>query len=454
MGSIIRLALASWLLFCTCAGLAAANVESRSPFRQGHWWDPTRSGHGFEILNNAGGDIFVVWYTYDTAGAPTWYTAQGTLGTLDTAWSLQKHRWAQGRIAESANVGNLRLSIDHFEKLTASWQVDGGQGTWKLEPFVQSGTINEVDLSGHWYDPAHSGWGMTLVDQGDVFGAVIYAYDPAGAPTWVAGFDRGRGTKIDLHSPRGYCPSCTARTVGSNPAGSIDIAYQGDSAITVRGAPTIGLAADLQIDGAQARQLGRPASLRRVDYQLAAFARADTLKAFLAAGMENRVFASAGVDFSPAPAGSGPVSFSTTNVQEAGVDEADVVKTDGRHVYALGPTVYSHTPGINGAPSSSTVTRDVRIAWVGGGAGVEPVGRFPLVANSNYMGEAGLYLHANNLVTIASGYYYGGWYYSPTVTAETVVDVLDLSTPAQPSSRWRATLSGTMVSSRRIGDRL
>ena len=49
----------------------------------------------------------------------------------------------------------------------------------------------------------------------------------------------------------------------------------------------------------------------------------------------------AGVDDSPsavsAPAASGTGSsapeFSTTNVQEAGIDEPDVVKTDGRHVY-------------------------------------------------------------------------------------------------------------------------
>ena len=37
----------------------------------------------------------------------------------------------------------------------------------------------------------------------------------------------------------------------------------------------------------------------------------------------------------PAASGTGASSpeFSTTNVQEAGIDEPDVVKTDGRHVY-------------------------------------------------------------------------------------------------------------------------
>jgi len=433
---------------------AAATVEERSPFRQGHWWDPTRSGHGFEILSNTTGDVFVVWYTYDRAGDPTWYTAQGSRDNLGGSWPLLKHTWADGRIAASTAVGSLRLSQSHFEKLSATWTVDGAQGTWSLEPFVQSGTINEVDLSGHWYSPSNSGWGMTLVDQGDVFGAVIYAYTPSGMPTWVAGFDRGKGTHVDLYRTRGACPSCAPSPATLTAAGGIDISHSGDVAVTIRGAPSIQFAEGVRIDGARISQLGRPASTRRADYQLASFARPETLKGFIAAGMGNRVYASLGSDFSPAPPGAAAVSFSTTNTQEAGVDEADVVKTDGRYVYALTPTVYNYVPGVNGQPGVSTVTRDVRIAWVGDGAGLEPVGRFSVAAGQGYMAEAGLFLHANNLVTLASGYYYGGWYYSPQVTSETTVEILDLSSPARPISRWRAKLSGAMVSSRRIGDRL
>jgi hypothetical protein len=30
---------------------SAAMLAERSPFTQGHWWDPSRSGNGFEIFN-------------------------------------------------------------------------------------------------------------------------------------------------------------------------------------------------------------------------------------------------------------------------------------------------------------------------------------------------------------------------------------------------------------------
>lgn len=440
----LLLALATLL---ACLACAASSVEERSPFRQGHWWDPGRSGHGFEILSTAD-QVFVVWYTYDGSGSPTWYTAQGALGTLGSSWPLQKHRWSGDRVAESATVGQLRLSVNHFESMTAAWELGGVQGTWKIEPFVQSGTMNEVDLTGHWYDPANSGWGMTLVDQGDVFGAVIYAYDPSGQPTWVAGFDRGKGTRIDLHSTRGSCPSCPQRIVGTTPAGSIDIGYRGDTEITVRGAPSIPLAAGLRIDGAKGRQIGRPASTRTADYQLVPFRSDRLLKSLLVAGLEHRIFGSAGSDFSAAPPAPA-VSFSTTNLQVDGVDEADVLKSDGRHVYAI-------TPATSEPIYPYRSTRKLRIARLGdGGSDVTPVGEVTVApGGAGSMWDAGLYLHDNQLVTIATSSYYWGWYYSPSPTVETAIEIFGLADPAAPVSRYRATLPGTMVSSRRIGDRL
>ena len=443
-----RLVLFLAALLASLSIAAAAFVEDRSPFRQGHWFDSGRSGHGFEILS-AGENVFLVWYTYDTSGQPIWYTAQGTVATMGSSWTLQKHRWGGTRIAESTTVGSISLRVNHFESMTATWELGGAEASWSIEPFVQSATINEVDLSGHWYDPSNSGWGMTLVDQGDVFGAVIYAYDAAGAPTWIAGFDRGKGTHVSLYSTRGACPSCNPQPIGSVPVGSIDLTHRGDTEITLRSSLSVAFASGVRIDGAQGRQLGRPASLRRADYQLVPFRTEIALKAYLVAGMANRLFASTGIDFSPAPPSAAPVGFSTTNVQVEGVDEADLVKTDGGFLYAMGPLAYSQ-----GSPP----TRKVRIARLGeGGSSVTPVGEYTIQTTSGtsaYYVDAGLYLHAGNLVTIGTGYYYGGWYYSPVTGSETNIEVVGVSNPTVPVSRYRATLPGTMVSSRRVGDKL
>ena len=96
------------LLFAVLAATAtmAATMAERSPFFQGHWWDPNRSGHGFEIFN-ASDQVMVIWYTYDNAGKPVWYTAQGPRAGLGETWPLQKHQWSNGRISQSTTVGGL-----------------------------------------------------------------------------------------------------------------------------------------------------------------------------------------------------------------------------------------------------------------------------------------------------------------------------------------------------------
>lgn len=82
----------------------AATVEQRSPFPQGHRWDPTLSGHGFELLS-VGRNVMAVWYTYDASERPVWYTAQGPVHGMGGRWPWCKHRWGGERIAESTHVG-------------------------------------------------------------------------------------------------------------------------------------------------------------------------------------------------------------------------------------------------------------------------------------------------------------------------------------------------------------
>ncbi len=38
-----------------------------------HWWDPQESGWGMSIMQHPSGEVFVVWFVYNSAGAPTWY---------------------------------------------------------------------------------------------------------------------------------------------------------------------------------------------------------------------------------------------------------------------------------------------------------------------------------------------------------------------------------------------
>ena len=105
----ILLAIAALLL---SAAAFAATTADRSPVTQGLWWDPTKSGHGFEIFN-AVGELSIFWYTYDANGSPVWYTAQGSLADAGTPYPLLRHKWANGAKAGYDVVGTLRLTINN-----------------------------------------------------------------------------------------------------------------------------------------------------------------------------------------------------------------------------------------------------------------------------------------------------------------------------------------------------
>lgn len=215
-----RFAAVALTLFMSSVALATT-IEERSLFAQGHWWDPNRSGSGFEIFD-ASGEVMVIWYTFDDASRPVWYTAQGRLDALGTQdWPLLKHRWANGRKAGFDVVGSLRLTLSHAEGAQVAWRIGEQRGTWPIQPFIVSGVLNEVDHSGSYFNPENSGWGITVTQQGDVLGGILYTYDAAGAPTWVAGFDRANGTSVNFVAASGACPACTYRETQRTVAGSL-----------------------------------------------------------------------------------------------------------------------------------------------------------------------------------------------------------------------------------------
>ena len=439
------------LALLTCGPAVAATLAERSPFTQGLWWDPTRSGSGFDLFN-ASGHVMVIWYTYDQSGRPTWYTAQGPqeeLGKRD--WPLMKHRWVRGRKLDPTIEGTLKLVPANTEQAQVEWQVGAQKGSTRIEPFMLSGVVDEVDHSGTWFDPENSGWGITILEQGALSGAALYTYDPAGEPTWAAGFERGKGS-VELFVSNGACPWCPYRAPATGSIGRLVFDFEGESRLTLQNHTALGMAQGIGANGARLAQLGRPVSLRAADRQLARFDAA-SLRAFLAAGMLNVPQSYGGGDFSagpPAPAvpGMGPVS--TTNLQEMGVDEAALVQSTGSHIFT-----YAHATTRGGRVAA------VRIARVeANGAVVKAAGEVAIgTGDRTPLDIAGLYLHGSNLVSVHGtqppGYAYMGWMSgSGWSQGLTQVEILDISSPERPVSRWRADIDGHIVASRRVGSKL
>lgn len=443
-----RIALALLALAAAMPASASVTTADRSPFAQGHWWEPARSGSGFDIFS-AAGNVGVVWFTYGENGKPVWYTAVGSLAGMGAqSWPLMKHSWAGGKKQPPATVGFVYLTLRNPAQIEVTWNILGKTGTTKIEPLVVSGVQNEVDHSGHWFDPDNSGWGFSLLEQGDVLGGALFTYDAAGEPTWFSGYQRN-AVDVDFSAFTGACPWCVYRAPQAAGAGRLKFEFGSEAELTVRSALTAPMAAGVNIDGARAVQLGRKASSRPADRQLAGFDSEAALKAHLVEGMMSipspTVFGTGGGGFSsPPPA----VPYSSTNLQEAGVDEADLVKSDGRLVYT-----FQHD-------GSGVRQPAIRVARVDGeGSSLTVLGAVPLASGaSTPVANAGLFLHDGKLVSL-TGSQAATWTVSPWLLPSawtqgaTYVEIMDTTRP-MPATRWRAQIDGSLVSSRRVGQRL
>ena len=434
------------LAFVAAQVATAGTVDQRSPFVQGNWWNPDRSGSGIEIFNS-GDQTMALWYTYDSAGKPVWYTAQGTTSTIGTAsWPLLKHRWVNGKKAEPATVGSFKLSFSNVQSGQIDFTIDGASGKWSIQPFVATSMIGDVDHSGSWYDPTNSGWGFTVIQQADVLGGALFTYDANGDPLWLSGFERGTNS-IGYLLYSGTCPTCTYKQFTTQGAGRLTFDFKDEYHATVHSALTLAMAPGVNIDGANVMQFSRPMSFRSVDRELANFTDDFSLKAFLQEGMLNALPPASPGGFSASP-GPSAAPYSTTNLQEVGVDEADLVKNTATMIYT-----FAHDA--NGVRQPS-----LRMVSIGGlGLSMGTPTTVPLAAagaGSQFMNYGGLYADDSVLVAITGSqpYVYGGispWSGSGYwVGTRTYVEIFDVSAGA-PQSKWNAQFDGAVVSSRRIG---
>lgn len=425
---------------------AAARLSERSPVRMGLWWDPQHSGSGFELFRGSD-EVAAVWYTYREDGTPLWYSA---IARFDASgrWRapLMQHRWANGAHAGSSQVGEIVFEKRHFEAIGLRWKIGAREGLQELVPFPVSGIVPEIDHSGAWFDPQRSGFGLSLTEQGEWLGGALYFYDAAGQPTWVVGNNEGHGTRLKLQMLSGRCPGCAAGAPRVLDSATLDLQLL--SEVKLRASyRNSGSQAAWSLDG-ELQQVSAPASRRPADRQLAAFDDASGLRRYLDEALftYGSIPVQPVIDFSPAPAAE---SFSTTNLQEAGVDEADRLKTDGRFIYAASNRSSGNEPSV------------VRIAEVSdNGAQLAVQGALSLPAASNGLPYLGLYLTDARLAAVASsqprGYQESSlwWSHPAWQGGKTVVSLYDRTTPKQPALRTSIEFDAHLIASRRIGDQL
>ncbi|HRQ64913.1 MAG TPA: beta-propeller domain-containing protein [Xanthomonadaceae bacterium] len=429
---------------------AIPTLTERSPFRPGLWWNPDTAGSGVEIHRSEEG-AFLIWYTYRADGSPVWYTAQGpvTDGAFDAV--LLEHRWSNDAYAGYHVVGSVELAIAHAEQVLMRWQFDNdaGGGERQLEPFRLSGTIADVDHSGAWHQRERTGYGLTLSEQGNFLFAALYYYDHQGLPAWVAGDNGGSGLAIGLNGFRGACPGCAYHPSTGQPAGTLRLDLLDESNIEVD-VTVVASAGGWTLESERLEILTLPDSRRRADRMLVRMETEEALGRYLRLGLLS-INASArnvlsGIEFSPAPPSpDASASISSTNVQEAGVDEATLLVSDGEVVFAQTGPGQIRRARIDTADGSIEALPDMQLA-------LDPSLHDPEAVGMMLSGDRLLVVHGSRM----SGYPINFIWSNPWMWIEgkLQVHIFDVGGEGAPQSLWSAVLDGHLLSARRVGDQV
>ena len=148
---------------------------------------------------------------------------------------------------------------------------------------------------------------------------------------------------------------------------------------------------------------------------------------------------------SAAPSASTAAPFSTTTLQEAGVDEADRVKTDGSAIYSIAAKGSVSTIRRHRIPASGAALIQMEEYTPQFGTDVALTGLYLDAARSQIVAIAGAPSPNYALLWFTPQYWRAG---------ATEVLLLDVSDPAASRARYKLRLDGQVVGSRRIDSTL
>ena len=186
------------------------------------WWNAAESGWGLN-LNHQGNIIFGTLFTYDAGGAPMWLVMDHGSLQSDGSFSGPLHRttgpafnavpWTA---VTSTQVGTMRVAFHDASNGTLSYTVNGVSVTKPItrQPFFSSPvcTFTTADRSSAtnyqdlWWNPSESGWGLNVVQHGNIIFATLFSYDASGQGKWFV------LSRADLNTSGAYSGTLYATT--------------------------------------------------------------------------------------------------------------------------------------------------------------------------------------------------------------------------------------------------
>jgi DNA-binding beta-propeller fold protein YncE len=206
------------------SNLTDSNSTQLRP-RIGLWYNSTRSGHGVDVQISHE-NMFIIWYTYNDDGTPTWYFASDS---YSPNWQADLYSFTWDAILKQSTgtiVGRVQFDFTNARTAQFSWDINGRLGSEPFNYFNTSASSTIYQNTGIYYDPTESGWGLSIDTQGTAQVAVVYYYDENGLPRWSLGSTSNSDqTSIEMLSFTGFCPDCEYQLTQNTSIGSLDLIF-------------------------------------------------------------------------------------------------------------------------------------------------------------------------------------------------------------------------------------
>ena len=169
------------------------------------WYNPAESGWGIGV-SHQGNTVFAILFTYDQAGVPMWlvmpaatqHTAEEFSGDLyrTTGPAFNASPFTPLGPGNSTRVGSMRLAFTSPGGGLVIYDVGGVEVVKPIQKQVfgakaahclaftssRTSSTNYQDL---WWNPAESGWGLSITHQGDTIFAALFTYGADGRGMWL-----------------------------------------------------------------------------------------------------------------------------------------------------------------------------------------------------------------------------------------------------------------------------
>lgn len=216
------------------------------------WWNPSESGWGITIADHET-QLFAVWYAYDTDGAPLWLSVPGGTFSPDRRrFSGDLYRTTGPSFTGAFNpaaVTTTKVGTASFDFAPSGFAPGSALFTWTFgsvtrtkqiqrQPFGNAPPNWGIDYTDIWWNPAESGWGLTLAQHGNNIFGVWFTYGTSGQPLFIVlpgvqaiSSDSFQGTLYTTTGPPYTSATFDPTQVRVTPAGSATLRLAGDSVI-------------------------------------------------------------------------------------------------------------------------------------------------------------------------------------------------------------------------------